>query len=688
MKKAMRTNKKSLCQILVVLALIVSMVLPAVVVNRADASTTFKSGDAYYKILSSSGKTVEYVRPAKKTYTVICIPITVKIKGKDYRVVSVSANACKGCTKLKWITVGMSVEKIGKNAFAGCKKLKGVDIDSERLTAKSVGANAFKGINEKALVTVPQQKLAAYKKFLKARGITGKKQKIKGVKWISDFDPKVSQFEMKSMIAKDVVPTRFEFADANGEKTSKYFAGDTVKLESQISFLPPIYGHWERDERELIGNASYCNTCHRYFSSYMYGIHAHDGMWFDHSKVCMPSCYITGVTGKGIHSWVFVPDPDPCKFVASYVLPEGLTCSKEDVKVANVLYKIDLTNACNINVTGNRVTVTINDVKAGPFYRRSNYEGYINDMKYKRPKIKKGELQEETRQFITIQINAKADSRVGKDNVITNSVSYEYKGSNYTYDMPDISFHTASMKIVGCTDTNGNSLDGAEYDLYRTKTTWNENGLGVGDWLLFASGLHVGDVVTGLGTGYNKNVEGQYRLVQTKTPTGYLLAQPFDFSLTIDTNGKVKISAVDDDDNELPVENGTVMVTFVNYNKSKYPNSSSNNPENDDDASSGNSNAGNGGTNTGGSSSNSGTVEKKAVATYYKDGIRQFWYTHGAEEFDASGMMDTGSVSDYASADSLQGCHLEKITVNGETVDSLPAKIPYGTEIGFWYVTD
>lgn len=685
MKKAMRTNKKSLCQILVVLALIVSMVLPAVVVNRADASTTFKSGDAYYKILSSSGKTVEYVRPAKKTYTVICIPITVKIKGKDYRVVSVSANACKGCTKLKWITVGMSVEKIGKNAFAGCKKLKGVDIDSERLTAKSVGANAFKGINEKALVTVPNQKLAAYKKFLKARGITGKKQKIKGVKWISDFDPKVSQFEVDDWMDDmgGIKSTHFEFADANAKKTSQYFAGDTVPLESEFCLLPPIYGHWERDERELIGNVSYCNTCHRYFQSYAYGMHTQDGMWFDHSKICGGSCYITGVTGKGLHSWVFVPDPDPCKVVASFTLPEGLTCSKGDVKVVNRVKNTDLTGACKINVSGDRVTVTIDNVKEEPFYLRSNYEAYIKDATY-HSKIK-NKLLESFRNSVTIRINAKVDSGVGKDNIIKNSVSYEYKGASYTCDLPDISFHTASLKIAGCTDASGNSLDGAEYDLYRTTTNWKqtESGgvIGAGDWSLFASGLHVGDVVTGLGSGEQADIDGQYRLEQTKTPAGYLQAQSFYFTLKIDTDGKIKITAVDDDDNELPVENGTVMVTFVNYNKSKYSNSAANNPEDDDDDAS----AGNGSTNTGGSSS-SGTVGKKAVAKYYKNGQYEFCGIYETDEFDSNGMLDTGLVSYYEAA--FTDCRLEKITVNGETVDSLPAKIPYGTEIGFWYVTD
>lgn len=654
----------------------------------AASGKTIKAGDAYYTILPAGNKTVEYVKPATKTCTAASVPDTVKISGKTYKVTSIGANAFKGCTKLKLVTVGYYVKKIGKKSFYGCKELKDIIIHTEKLTSANVGADAFKGISDKAVVAVPKAKLSSYKKAFKAKGVTGKNQKIKGNKYINEFNPKESQFQTKDFTGvTDGKPTHFEFANPRTKtgikKTNQYFAGDTVKLESQFRFLPGIYGHWENDPRELTQNISCCNLCKKYFTAYMRAMHTCTGMWLDHDYICGPSCTIFNANGKHLKSHVFVPDPDPCKAVVSFTLPEGLSCSTKDVKVTNKVDHVDLTSACKISVSGKKITVTIDDVKQEPFYKRFNYEAYMKDMHYQAPTVNDGEIMEYFRNAVTVTVNAKVGSSVGTDNTIKNSMTYYYKGASHTENFK-LSFHTASMKITANTDTNGNSLEGAEFDLYRTATTYDyETNTNTGDWSLFASGLHVGDVVNGLGTGYNANVEGEYRLVQTKAPDGYRQAQPFDFMLTIDTNGKTKITAVDDDDNELPVENGTVMVTFVNYGK---PSSKPGNTSTDTPSAGGSTGGDTDNSSTGGSQGSTGDVEKKAVATYYKDGVRQFWYTHKEEEFDADGMMDTAGVSNYAVA--FEGCRLEKITVNGETVDALPAKVPYGTQIGFWYVSN
>lgn len=174
-----------------------------------------------YAIKSASS--VVYKSP-KKNAASVTIPSTVKINGKTYKVVGVSANAFKnnkkltkvtigknvteiganafsGCKKLKTVNMGnkvktignnafnncssltkitipASVVKIGKQAFYKCKKLKSVNIKSKKLKAKNVGGNAFKGINPKAKITVPKAKKKAYKTLLKKRGV-GKKVKIK-----------------------------------------------------------------------------------------------------------------------------------------------------------------------------------------------------------------------------------------------------------------------------------------------------------------------------------------------------------------------------------------------------------------------------------------------------------------------------------------------------------------------------
>ena len=127
----------------------------------------------------TNNETVTYITTTNNTASTLTVPDTVTISGKKYKVTEIKANAFKNNKKLKKITIGKNVEKIGKNAFSGCKNLKNVNIKTTKLTKKTVGANAFKGINAKAKVKVPKSKLKDYKTILKARGIKGKNQKIK-----------------------------------------------------------------------------------------------------------------------------------------------------------------------------------------------------------------------------------------------------------------------------------------------------------------------------------------------------------------------------------------------------------------------------------------------------------------------------------------------------------------------------
>lgn len=73
----------------------------------------------------------------------------------------------KICKKLKKVTIGKNIAKIGANAFSGNKNLKTITVKSANI--KSVGAKAFKGISKKAKIKVPKSKLKAYKKLLTKR---------------------------------------------------------------------------------------------------------------------------------------------------------------------------------------------------------------------------------------------------------------------------------------------------------------------------------------------------------------------------------------------------------------------------------------------------------------------------------------------------------------------------------------
>ena len=77
-------------------------------------------------------------------------------------------NHRKNCKKMKKITINGSVEKIGSQAFYGCKNLKQIVIKSSFI--KSVGKDALKGINKKAVIKVPKSKLKSYQKKFKKKG--------------------------------------------------------------------------------------------------------------------------------------------------------------------------------------------------------------------------------------------------------------------------------------------------------------------------------------------------------------------------------------------------------------------------------------------------------------------------------------------------------------------------------------
>ena len=89
----------------------------------------------------------------------------------------IGKNAFLNCTGLKKITLPASITSIGSSDFQGCKKLGTVTIKSLKLTAKTIGKNAFKGTSKKLVIKVPKKAKNAYKKFLKKKG--NNKAKIK-----------------------------------------------------------------------------------------------------------------------------------------------------------------------------------------------------------------------------------------------------------------------------------------------------------------------------------------------------------------------------------------------------------------------------------------------------------------------------------------------------------------------------
>lgn len=128
---------------------------------------------AVYKVTkqNNSENTVEYVGSSDKKASVV-IPATVTIQGKTYKVTTIGKKAFAGNKALKKVVIGKNIKTIGSKAFSNCKKLKTIKIKTTKLTKKSVGAKAFKGINKKVKINVPNKKAASYKKILLKKGVT------------------------------------------------------------------------------------------------------------------------------------------------------------------------------------------------------------------------------------------------------------------------------------------------------------------------------------------------------------------------------------------------------------------------------------------------------------------------------------------------------------------------------------
>ena len=125
---------------------------------------TVTNDDIFYKVTGIATKAFKGNKKATKV-----------IIGKNIK--SIGASAFEKCKKLTNVTIGKNVQTIGKKAFYGSKKLKKITIKTSKLTNKTVGKQAFKGIHKNASMKVPKKKLKAYKSMLKKKGI-GKTVKI------------------------------------------------------------------------------------------------------------------------------------------------------------------------------------------------------------------------------------------------------------------------------------------------------------------------------------------------------------------------------------------------------------------------------------------------------------------------------------------------------------------------------
>lgn len=132
-----------------------------------------------YTIKSVKGKkgTVIYKGMEDDIFSSFTIPKKIKSGGYTFTVTEIAKQACKGNKIIKSVTIPSTVTKIGQGAFMNCKGMKELVIKSSKL--KSVGKNAIKGINKKAVIIVPKKRLKKYKKLFKSKTGYKKTMKIK-----------------------------------------------------------------------------------------------------------------------------------------------------------------------------------------------------------------------------------------------------------------------------------------------------------------------------------------------------------------------------------------------------------------------------------------------------------------------------------------------------------------------------
>ena len=174
--------------------------------GKVSVNKRYTVNGVVYKVLSNGrSRTVTVCGPAKnkRRLTSLKIGNTVKLKGKSFRVISISKGAFKGCTRLKTVQIGNSVtslqtgcfssctrlktvtlgtgmKTISGKAFYNCKNLKSITIRSRKI--RSIGKQAIKNIAKKAVIRVPKTKEKAYRKMFAAKTGFSKTMKIRGVR--------------------------------------------------------------------------------------------------------------------------------------------------------------------------------------------------------------------------------------------------------------------------------------------------------------------------------------------------------------------------------------------------------------------------------------------------------------------------------------------------------------------------
>lgn len=407
----------------------------------AAGNTVTIGSDSVYTILSDGNRTVEYVKPAKKSCTSAHIPDTVKIGGQDYKVVSIKAGAFKGNRELIKVSIGKNVKTIGKKAFYGCKSLSKLSIFSKNLTSKTVAKDAFKGISTKGWAVVPESRVSKYKKLVGSCGASVKKWDFKFVsKELQDKTTWDNYEQGEPLPEPQVIKCGF-YNSTKQHEIDRSTKSDGISLYVMTAPDVRLFGNWEKEG--TYDTVYHCNICGRNFDPVMGTKH-----------ISLMDCdyWYTSASRRSYNGWFFYPDDDPLKVTYEFVLPDGLVYKEGSLKVwgnTAALASVNRAEDCDVQVSGNRITVTVDDLKSEPFYHSFNKEGYDRNPDHYDDEYENTPDEEKPTDVVpSLQMNlqVKFNDSPQPDNPITATATYEYKGETKTFAFDTLMVHCKTYK--------------------------------------------------------------------------------------------------------------------------------------------------------------------------------------------------------------------------------------------------
>lgn len=515
--------------------MIVTAISIAKLLGTTFADSTFDYASGEYIITDDTQMEVQFTGPSKKSATSVEIPSTIKINEQEYKVTGVKANALNGNKKVKNLIIGENVKVIGKKAFYGCKNLKSITINTFNLKAKTVGTAAFKGLNARVVVLVPENKLKAYKKILKSKGLTGKKQAVKGRKIETEekdeeaLDP---NRDIPSPATMFTIDNYFGLM-SNIREDDGYSVGDSIPITAGFQMSDLMYGKWTT----RTANGGFwirCNDCEQMFDNQDdYAI----SNGFPPNNCLTSGSHVFGQDYSGPFTALhWLPDDRACSATFHIILPAGLSYKEGSLKMFRMIKKEVIASAYHVDINGQDITVTVDNIKDTAFHP---YDG-VDD--------------------ISFTMDTELNSNAAAINTVTASMSYDNGTGAKTVDMGSANIYAATMKFRN-TDMDGNDISGAKFALYKYKTLKSGS-------VYYEKYVKVLDNITGNPCTIAGLNSGKYKLVQTAVPAGYKKMDNYEFNVNMSGHdGKIDSLSVDDSNKfvwDIDLETGTISTNIVN----------------------------------------------------------------------------------------------------------------------------